>query len=76
MYGVSLYVNSKIVANTTYQWYGDTGKSNDERTQGYFTGIGIVDIPSSESVELKFKLWNASGWNAAPCAYVMAEFFM
>lgn len=78
LYRATLYVDSKVVASSSYQWFGDTGKSNDERTQGYFTGIGIVDVPESGSVELKFVVNNSTavGWGEAQCACVTAEFFM
>lgn len=59
------------IATCSYQWYGDTGKSNDEHTSSYSVGIGRVTVDGEFSFTITPRLQNT--WFIPP-AYVLVEF--
>lgn len=60
------------ITRTYYRWYGDTGKSNDECTAGYFAGVGTIEVPASGTFTFTIETLRPSG--GAMFAYVMVEF--
>lgn len=59
------------IATCSYQWYGDTGKSNDETTASYSVGIGRITVDGEFSFTITPRLQNT--WFIPP-AYVLVEF--
>jgi|GEM_PF-1191293 len=59
------------IATCSYQWYGDTGKGNDEHTASYSVGIGRVTVDGEFSFTITPRLQHT--WFIPP-AYVLVEF--